>query len=81
MKRPLGYVFMVISFLLWGAVFASPFLDVSVAQAAGIAGGLYALSYVTFFVAILLLGKEAWIKLKSFFLKRFLRRVERPNIP
>lgn len=67
MKKALGYVLMVLSFLPWAGIAALPFLDVSVGTAAGITTGLIVTGEVLFFAGLALVGKEAWEKIKAVF--------------
>lgn len=69
MKKVFGYVLLVLSFLAWGAIAALPLLDISIATAAAITTALVIGGEASFFLAIALLGREAWEKMKSVFRK------------
>jgi len=55
---------LVLSLLPWLAVAAIPFLDVSAGLAAGIAGTLIVSAEVVFVLAIMVLGKDAYDRLR-----------------
>lgn len=63
--KPLGFSLIAASVLTWGAVFIIPFLDLEVLQIAGIITGLIIFAEICFFLAILLLGKTYWSRLKQ----------------
>lgn len=65
--KPLAYTLFVISTIAWIMVFVIPFLDFSLAQTAGIITVLIIVGEITFYVAILLLGKPLWHKIKQKF--------------
>jgi hypothetical protein len=57
-KSQLGLLLIVISCLLWAIVVAVPFLPASIAQKATITASLLIVSEVSFWLGILLTGKE-----------------------
>ncbi len=63
-SKPLGYFLIAVSTLAWLAVFVIPFLDFDALQIAGIITALIIIGEVTFYIAILLLGKPFWEKIK-----------------
>lgn len=63
--KPVGFSLIAISSLAWIAVFVIPFLDLSGLQMAGIITGLIIFAEICFYIAILLLGKPLWNKLKE----------------
>lgn len=68
--KPLAYALIAISTLSWTMVFVIPFLDFSVAEIAGIITVLIIIGEVTFYIAILLLGKPLWEKMKNYWLQK-----------
>lgn len=64
-KRTGAIILMAVSTVLWLAVFAVPWFDGDVASKAVTAGALYAASYVFFFAAIALVGREGYALLKE----------------
>jgi hypothetical protein len=68
-RKAFGYVLLVLSFLAWGAIAALPLLDISIGTAAAITTALVVGGEASFFLAIALLGREAWGKMKSAFRK------------
>ena len=62
--KPLGYFLMALSTIAWLAVFVIPFLDYDALEIAGIITALIIVGEVAFYVAILLLGKPFWEKIK-----------------
>jgi hypothetical protein len=70
MKKAFGYVLLVLSFLAWGAIAALPLLDISIGTAAAITTALVIGGEASFFLAIALLGRGVWEKMKSVFRKK-----------
>lgn len=70
MRKIAGWVLMVASFVIWGAIALVPLFDVSTAMAASVAVGMLVASELIFLVSLALLGKEAVRK----FTERFRRR-------
>lgn len=70
MKKVFGYVLLVLSFLAWGAIAALPLLDISIGTAAAITTALVIGGEASFFLALALLGREAWEKMKSVFRRK-----------
>lgn len=69
-RKTLGFVILGISILLWLAIAVIPFLGFKGGQTAGLMVGLVIAGEVTFYLAIALLGKEIWMKIKGFFKKK-----------
>lgn len=69
MKKVIGYILLILSFLAWGLIALLPFIELSKAQIAGATAGLVIAAEVLFWLSILLLGKEVWGEIKSY-LKR-----------
>ncbi|HHT00985.1 MAG TPA: transporter suffix domain-containing protein [Thiomicrospira sp.] len=63
--KPLAYTLFALSAIAWIGVFIIPFLDFSVAESAGIITALIVVGEVAFYIAILLLGKPLWEKMKA----------------
>ena len=68
--KPLAYTLIAISTIAWTMVFVIPFLDFSVAEIAGIITALIIIGEVAFYIAILLLGKPLWEKIKHYWLQK-----------
>jgi len=62
--KPLGYFLIALSTMAWSAVFVIPFLDYDALEIAGIITALIIVGEVAFYIAILLLGKPFWEKIK-----------------
>lgn len=73
--KPLAYTLIAISTIAWTMVFIIPFLDYSVAEIAGIITALIIIGEVAFYLAILLLGKPLWEKIKAYFLAKLPKEV------
>jgi hypothetical protein len=67
MRQASGYTLLALSFLAWGAILSLPLFQISVGTAAALTTGLIIAGEVAFYLAIALLGKEAWQKIKGFF--------------
>ncbi len=67
MKKIIGYILFVISFLAWAAIAILPFFDLSIAMASAITTALIISGEIAFYVSIILLGKEFFIKIKNYF--------------
>jgi hypothetical protein len=67
MKKIIGYILFVISFLAWAAIAILPFFDLSIAMASAITTALIISGEIAFYVSIVLLGKEFFIKIKNYF--------------
>lgn len=67
MKKTIGYVLLVLSCVAWGAITTLPFFPISVGQAAAATTGLIILGEASFFLGVLLLGRETWEKIKALF--------------
>jgi len=67
MKKMLGYLFLILSFVAWGLVALLPFIDISKGQVAGITTALIIAGEGLFLLSIALLGKEAWEHIKAVF--------------
>ena len=73
-KRTAAIVALVISTALWIGVFLVPFTQLTPETKWFSAAGLYGASYVFFFAAIALVGKEGYAALKEQLKERFRRR-------
>ena len=67
MKKIIGYCLFIFSFITWAGIAILPFFNVSIALAAAITTGLIIAGEITFYLSIILLGKEFFIKIKSNF--------------
>ena len=67
MKKTIGYIFLVLSFVPWGAIALLPFIDISKAQVAGATTFLIISGELLFWASIVLLGKEVWENIKGKF--------------
>ena len=71
-----SYCLLIVSLLAWGALPVLPFLPLDTARKAAWAGGLFVFAEITWWLAVVLLGKEIvewfrqqWRKLKGIFVK------------
>ena len=76
-RKTLGFVILGISIILWLAIAVIPFLGLKGAQTAGLMVGLVIAGEITFYLGIALLGKEIWMKIKSFFKKKKPKAVDK----
>jgi hypothetical protein len=67
MRKALGYVLLVLSFLAWGAILALPLARISVGEAAALTTGLIVTGEAAFYLGVVLLGKEVWERIKAIF--------------
>ena len=74
MKKIIGYIFFVASFVAWAAIAILPFLNLSVEMVAAVTTILIVGAEVAFILSIALLGKEFLEKLKIFFRKLFTKK-------
>jgi hypothetical protein len=65
MRRALGVALLVLSGLASAALFALPFLDITLAEGAVAAVALVVAAEAGFLLGVALLGREAWERLKS----------------
>lgn len=77
-KRSLGWALIVTSFVLWGIIALLPFLGLTGAGIAAITTGLVIFGEITFWLGLLLVGRQAWDKMKYLFSKIF-RTLPPPN--
>jgi len=77
--KPLGYGLIGLSTIAWTLVFVIPFLDYSVAEMAGIITVLIIIGEVAFYIAILLLGKPLWEKIKGYLLAKLPKEITEKN--
>jgi ABC-type xylose transport system permease subunit len=78
MLKTLGYGLIALSTLAWIAVFIVPFLDLSVGQIAAFITALIIFAEVTFYLAILLLGKPLWQKIKQLIHNKLKPPIDQP---
>ena len=67
MKKVFGYLLFILSFCVWGLVALLPFLELSKGEIATATTLLIIGGEVAFLIAIALLGKDFWSKIKSLF--------------
>lgn len=67
MKKIIGYIFLVLSFVAWGIITVLPFLDISNGEIAATTTALIISGELLFLASIALLGKEVWQKIKAIF--------------
>ena len=70
MKKTIGYILLVLSFVFWAVIALLPFLELSKGQIAGATTFLIIAGEVAFLASIALLGKEAWGHIKAIFKPR-----------
>jgi len=70
LKKVLGYICLVLSFVVWGIIAALPFMDISKGEVAAATTGLIISGEVLFILSIALLGKEVWEKIKGIFKRK-----------
>lgn len=75
--KPLAFLLIGISTIAWTAVFVIPFLDYDALEIAGIITALIIIGEVAFYLAILLLGKPLWNKIKA----KLLSKIETDKQP
>jgi hypothetical protein len=69
MKRIVGYLFLVLSFGVWGVIVVFPFTRMSVSNIALFTTILAVSGEVLFVMSLALLGREVWEYIKSLFKK------------
>jgi hypothetical protein len=74
MKKIIGYIFFVASFVAWAAIAILPFLNLSIEMVAAVTTMLIVGGEVAFILSIALLGKEFLEKLKVFFRNLFTKK-------
>jgi hypothetical protein len=74
MKKVIGYILFVASFIAWAAIAILPFLSLSIEKVAAVTTILIVGGEVAFILSIALLGKEFLEKLKIFFRKLFTKK-------
>ena len=65
MKKKVGYALLMLSFVPWGMIVLLPFLDFTLGQIAAATTALIIAGECFFYLGILLLGREAWEKIKA----------------
>ena len=69
MKKIVGYAFLALSIAAWGGIAALPLLDMSVGATATWTAALLIGGEIAFFLAVTLLGRDAWKRIQSVFKK------------
>jgi hypothetical protein len=67
MKKCLGYILFIVSFLLWGVIAALPFFPLSLANIAILTTVILVISESLFAISLWILGKAFWVKVKQRF--------------
>ena len=67
-KQRTGIGLVVLSFVIWGCLAILPFIDITYKVQIGV--GIYATSYLVFFIGSYLAGKELMTQLKARFFKK-----------
>ena len=70
MKKIIGYILLVLSFVFWAVIALLPFLELSKGQIAGATTSLIIAGEGAFLASIALLGKETWGYIKAIFKPR-----------
>jgi hypothetical protein len=65
LKKVAGYFLLATSCLAWAAIFTLPLFEMTITALASVTTGLIIAGEVTFFLGIMLLGREAWGKIKA----------------
>ncbi len=70
MKKTLGYILFILSWVAWGVIALLPFLDISKVQIASFTTMLVIAGEVFFWFSLLILGKDFISKIKVFFTRK-----------
>ncbi|MDP8163212.1 transporter suffix domain-containing protein [Pasteurella skyensis] len=70
MKKTLGYLLFVLSFVAWGVIALLPFLEITKVQIASFTTMLIIAGEVFFWLSLLFLGKDFISKIKVFFTRK-----------
>lgn len=70
MKKTLGYILFILSFVVWGVIALLPFLEITKVQVASFTTILLIAGEVFFWLSLLLLGKDFMSKIKAFFTRK-----------
>lgn len=70
MKRIVGYVLFIFSFVTWGLITLLPFSGLTTGSASIAAGALFISGETAFWLSLILLGKEFWTRIKSWFSRK-----------
>lgn len=65
-KKTIGAVFIISSFVLWGVIGLLPFLGFKAGAIAGASAALVILGEIAFWLGLLLAGRDVWEKIKRF---------------
>ncbi len=74
MKKTLGYILFILSFVAWGVIALLPFGDITKVQIASFTTLLLIAGEVFFWLSLVLLGKEFWTTIKAFFTRKKLHK-------
>ena len=67
MKKIVGYILLSYSTITWIIISTLPFFNISIIGIVKITTLLIITGEISFIISIILLGKEAWIKIKNYF--------------
>ncbi|MGB0893782.1 MAG: transporter suffix domain-containing protein [Parashewanella sp.] len=81
MKKYIGYALLIFSTIIWSAAFVVPALDFSAGITTSLVTTCIIIGEITFYLAILLLGKEVWNKIKDTFINKFKKEKSQSNPP
>ena len=65
MVKIIGYILLLLSCLMWGLIFITPWLDFSKSQIAVITTVLIIAGEILFYVSIIIIGKSFFDKIKN----------------
>ncbi len=70
MKKTLGYILFILSWVAWGVIALLPFLEITKVQVASFTTMSLIAGEVLFWLSLLLLGKDFMSKIKAFFTRK-----------
>ncbi len=70
MKKMIGYILFILSFVVWGIIALLPFLDITKVQVASFTTILLIVGEILFWSSLLFLGKDFMQKLKEIFTRK-----------
>ncbi len=76
MKKIVGYLLFVLSFVAWGVITLLPSMDLTATEIASYTTALVVLGEVFFWLSLVLLGKDFMSKVKAFLKNIFCKKKE-----
>ncbi len=70
MKKLIGYILFILSFVVWVIIALLPFFDISKVQIASFTTILLIAGEIFFWLSLMLLGKDFLAKIKNFFKRK-----------